>query len=84
MDVTDRKLLNIIQGRFPLVDRPYQALGEELGIDEADVIERLSVLKRQNVLRQISAIFRHPAFGLQDYVGGDGLRAGRPYTAVPW
>ena len=42
MDVTDRKLLNIIQGRFPLVDRPYQALGDELGIDEAEVIERLS------------------------------------------
>ena len=57
MDLIDRKLLNIIQGRFPLVDRPYQALGDEMEIGEAEVIERLTALKRQNVLRQISAIF---------------------------
>lgn len=57
MDLTDRKLLNLIQSRFPLVDRPYEELGRELGISEQEVIERLGVLKRQNVVRQISAIF---------------------------
>ena len=57
MDLIDRKLLNLIQGPFPLVDQPYRELGEELGITEDDTIERLSELKRQNVLRQISAIF---------------------------
>ena len=57
MDLTDRKLLNLIQSRFPLTDQPYLALGQELGIDEADVIGRLTELKRQNVLRQVSAIF---------------------------
>ncbi len=57
MDLTDRKLLNLVQGAFPLVDQPYLSLGEELGITEDDVIQRLTELKRQNVLRQISAIF---------------------------
>ena len=57
MDLTDRKLLNLIQSRFPLVDRPYAELGGELGIGEQEVIERLKELKRQNVVRQISAIF---------------------------
>ncbi len=57
MDLTDRKLLNVIQSKFPLVDRPYQHLGEELGIDESEVIDRLADLKRKNVLRQLSAIF---------------------------
>jgi len=57
MDLTDRKLLNLIQGSFPLVDQPYLELGEELGITEDEIIKRLSELKRQNVLRQISAIF---------------------------
>jgi DNA-binding Lrp family transcriptional regulator len=61
MDLTDRKLLNLIQSRFPLADQPYQELGQGLGqgpgIDEAEVIHRLMELKRQNVLRQISAIF---------------------------
>jgi DNA-binding Lrp family transcriptional regulator len=57
MDLIDRKLLNIIQSKFPLVERPYLAIGEELGIEEDEVIERLATLKRQNVARQISAIF---------------------------
>ncbi len=57
MDLTDRKLLNLIQSRFPLVERPYLALAEELGIGEGETISRLKELKRQNVVRQISAIF---------------------------
>ena len=57
MDLTDRKLLNLVQGPFPLANQPYLKLGEELGIGEQEVIDRLSELKRQNVLRQISAIF---------------------------
>ena len=57
MDLTDRKLLNIIQSKFPLVDRPYLELGNELGIDEGEIIDRLAGLKKKNVLRQLSAIF---------------------------
>ena len=57
MDPTDRKLLNIIQAEFPLVDSPYQDIGQSLGIGEEEVIERLRVLRRKNVVRQISAIF---------------------------
>ena len=57
MDLTDRKLLNLVQALFPLVDRPYLSLAEQLGIGEEEVIGRLAQLKRTNVLRQISAIF---------------------------
>ena len=38
MDLTDRKLLNLIQSKFPMVERPYQELGEELEIGEEEVI----------------------------------------------
>ena len=57
MDLTDRKLLNLIQSQFPLVELPYQEMGERLGIGEEEVIERLRVLREKNVVRQISAIF---------------------------
>lgn len=57
MDMTDRKLLNLIQGPFPMVEQPYLNLAEQLGITESDALARLTELKRQNVLRQISAIF---------------------------
>ena len=57
MDLTDRKLLNLIQAAFPLVERPFLELGQGLGINEQEVMDRLAQLKRRNVLRQISAIF---------------------------
>jgi DNA-binding Lrp family transcriptional regulator len=57
MDLIDRKLLNLIQSRFPLVVQPYREIGKEIGIAEQEVIDRLFDLKRKNVVRQISAIF---------------------------
>ena len=57
MDLIDRKLLNLIQSQFPLVEQPYLALAQELGIEEPEALSRLAELKRQNVVRQISAIF---------------------------
>ena len=57
MDMTDRKLLNLIQGPFPMMEQPYLDLAEQLETTEEDVLARLTELKRQNVLRQISAIF---------------------------
>ena len=57
MDMTDRKLLNLVQSSIPMVTRPYFKLGEDLGIGEQEVLDRLARLKHRNVLRQISAIF---------------------------
>ena len=57
MEITDREILNIIQTRFPLVDEPFKAIGDELGLSESEVIERVSAMKDRNVVRQISAIF---------------------------
>ncbi len=57
MDLTDRKLLNIVQSKFPLDETPYQHIGRDLGIGEDEVIRRLGQLRKGNVLRQISAIF---------------------------
>ena len=56
MDDRDRQLLNLIQGRFPLEARPYQELGAWLGESEEEVISRVHRLRRENIIRQISAI----------------------------
>ena len=57
MDLVDRKLLNIVQSQFPLVDEPYGEIAGKLGISAGEVLSRLEELRRQNVVRQISAIF---------------------------
>lgn len=63
MDATTRLLLDRIQRSFPIVPSPYLALSQGLDIDEREVRERLRQLKRQNRLRQISAIFNTGALG---------------------
>jgi len=63
LDATTRVLLDRIQRSFPIVSIPYQVLSEGLGIGEAEVRERLGLLKKQNLLRQISGIFNTGALG---------------------
>jgi DNA-binding Lrp family transcriptional regulator/nitrite reductase/ring-hydroxylating ferredoxin subunit len=57
LDPTDKKLVNLMQHTFPVVSRPWQALGEEIGTNEADVMQRLARLREIGVVRQISPIF---------------------------
>ena len=57
MGSSDRQILNIIQTTFPLVERPFENVGSQVDLSEEEVIQRIDNLKRQNVIRQISAIF---------------------------
>jgi DNA-binding Lrp family transcriptional regulator len=59
------KLLNLIQQQVPLVERPFAALGEKLGLSETDVLQALRELKEggRPIIRQISAIFDTKALG---------------------
>lgn len=57
LDAIDRRLLNLLQSDFPLVTRPFVALGERLGISEEEVLSRARALRQSGVLRHLSAIF---------------------------
>ena len=59
----DKQLLNALQWDFPVVARPFAALGERLGTSEADILERVERVKASGVLRQLSAIFDTRALG---------------------
>ena len=82
MDLVDRKLLNLIQAPFPMMERPYLELGEQVGIDEEEVLARLAELKRQNVLRQISAIFDTRRLGYQTTLVAMALDPGELHQAA--
>lgn len=62
-DQTDARLLDLLQREFPLVARPFEDIGDKLGLSSAEVIERVSRLKSESVIRQISAIFDSAALG---------------------
>jgi len=63
LDETDKQLLNIVQGEFPGVVRPFEDLAQRLGLSEDEVIARLGRMKADTVIRQISAIFDTRALG---------------------
>jgi DNA-binding Lrp family transcriptional regulator len=57
LDDIDRAILNRIQSDFPITPRPYQTVAEELGIAEADVIQRVARLKASGIIRRIGGNF---------------------------
>ena len=57
MDGADKQLCDLIQNDFPVTERPYAALGETLGMGEDEVLERVTRLRGERIIRQISAIF---------------------------
>ena len=63
MDDLDKRLLNRIQSDFPLVARPFEELGQPLGLSEDEVIERMRALKAGRIVRQVSAIFDTKSLG---------------------
>lgn len=57
IDPTDKSILNRIQSDFPIDSRPFETIARELGLNEAEVIERVSKLKKSGIIRRIGANF---------------------------
>jgi DNA-binding Lrp family transcriptional regulator len=56
VDEIDRKLLAEIQEEFPLVEEPFKALAEKLGIPGSEVRSRLTSLQEQGLIRRIGPV----------------------------
>ncbi len=56
MDEIDRRLLSAVQDGFPIAPRPFQALGDALGLSESETIERLDRLQKDGLVRRIGPI----------------------------
>ena len=63
MDSMDRQLLDIIQTGFPLSPRPYAELGQRLGLDEQEVLDRVRGLKARKIIRRLGANFQSAKLG---------------------
>ncbi|GAB7078617.1 siroheme decarboxylase subunit alpha [Megalodesulfovibrio paquesii] len=65
MDDVDKRLLDIIQTAFPLTPRPYQTLGEALGLTEVEALARVRRLKALKIIRRLGANFQSRALGFR-------------------
>ncbi len=63
IDTTDAALIDDHQSGFPVRERPFIQVAEELGIDEADTIERTRALREASVFRRFGAVLNPPVIG---------------------
>jgi siroheme decarboxylase len=63
LDAIDRSLINVLQGGFPLVDRPFAEVAALVGIDETDVIARVNSLRERGVLTRFGPMFQVERMG---------------------
>jgi siroheme decarboxylase len=79
LDEFDKRLLNAMQGAFPIVPRPYAEVATALGVEEARVLQRVSELVQQRIIRQVTPIYDTRAFGY-----GSMLVAAKVDAENPW
>ena len=63
LDDFDRALIRATQGGLPLVPRPYDAIGAQLGVPGTVVRERLAMMLEQGLVRRIGAVPNHYRLG---------------------
>lgn len=57
MDQLDRRIVNALQGGFPIAERPFAVAAERLGIAEAELIARLARLLAEGTLSRFGPMF---------------------------
>ena len=64
----DKQLLNVIQTGLPLTPAPFADIAAQLGTDEATVIERVSAMKAEGVIRRFGAFFDADSLGYKGWL----------------
>ena len=84
-------LIAEIQNGLPLVDCPYAAIGERVGLSEMEVIESINLLMQLGVIKRLGIVVRHHELGFNAnamvvWNVPDSLisRVGRCFAAFPF
>jgi DNA-binding Lrp family transcriptional regulator len=78
----DRRLLNLMQGSFPLIPRPYAAVAAEAGMTEEQVLADLERLLHDRIIRQITPIYDTRALGYDSMLVAAKVDPEHPWRAA--
>jgi DNA-binding Lrp family transcriptional regulator len=82
LDDLDKRLLNLMQGKFPIAPRPYAHVAAEAGITEQDALGRVRYLLDERIIRQVTPIFDTRALGYSSMLVAAKVDAENPWRAA--
>ncbi|MEN8107276.1 MAG: Lrp/AsnC family transcriptional regulator [Pseudomonadota bacterium] len=63
VDAIDRQIVVATQAGLPLVEQPWDAVAEQLGLDPDEVVDRVAAMQAHGIIRRIGAVPNHYALG---------------------
>jgi DNA-binding Lrp family transcriptional regulator len=82
LDELDKRLLNLMQGSFPIAARPYAHVASKAGISEEEAIARVKYLLDERIIRQVTPIFDTRALGYSSMLVAAKVDAENPWRAA--
>jgi siroheme decarboxylase len=82
LDDLDKRLLNLMQGSFPIAPRPYEHVAQKAGITEQEAIARVQELLDERIIRQVTPIFDTRALGYSSMLVAAKVDAENPWRAA--
>jgi DNA-binding Lrp family transcriptional regulator len=82
LDDLDRRLLNLMQGSFPIAPRPYAAVAAAAGCAEEEALARVGRLLEQRIVRQVTPIYDTRALGYASMLVAAKVDPEHPWRAA--
>ena len=82
LDETDRRLLNLMQGSFPLAERPFAEVARLAELTEEEALRRASRLLDERIIREITPIFDTRVLGYRSMLVAAKVDPEHPWRAA--
>jgi siroheme decarboxylase len=82
LDELDKRLLNLMQGSFPLTPQPYAEVARLAEVSEDEVLKRVEWLLRERIIRQVTPIFDTRVLGYKSMLVAAKVDAENPHRAA--
>jgi DNA-binding Lrp family transcriptional regulator len=82
LDDVDRRLLNLMQGSFPIASRPYEHVAGLAELSEEETMARVQRLLEKRIIRQVTPIFDTRALGYSSMLVAAKVDPDHPHRAA--
>jgi siroheme decarboxylase len=82
LDELDKRLLNLLQGSFPLAPRPFAGVAERAEVSEEEVLRRTRRLLDERIIREITPIYDTRVLGYKSMLVAAKVDPDNPWRAA--